>query len=261
MKQVYLSPHLDDAVLSCGGAIHRHAQAGAEVLAITVFAADFEGSGLSPFAHLLHQEWGGLPQPFALRRAEDSAALAFVGAKGKNLNYLDAIYRLAPDGEWLYPNVEAVFGELHPADSLNLDGARGLAEQVSRLLPLPEEVQIHAPLSVGHHVDHQIVRSAARLLLKAGYKVGFYEDYPYAETPGALEAALSLAGTGEWHMETIALTPENMTAKVSALGYHRSQLATLFGEAMAMPNRVWSFAATRSAQACLAERIWWPGKA
>jgi hypothetical protein len=61
-------------------------------------------------------------------------------------------------------------------------------------------------------------------------------------------------------METITLTPENVAAKVSALGYYRSQLATLFDGAEAMPNQVWSFAATRSAQACLAERIWWPGE-
>jgi LmbE family N-acetylglucosaminyl deacetylase len=261
MKRVYLSPHLDDAVLSCGGAIHRQAQAGAEVLAITVFTGDFEGSDLSSFARSLHKEWGGLSHPFALRRAEDNAALTLLNAEGENLEHLDAIYRVAPDGEWLYPNVEAIFGEVHPADPLSLDGARGLAERVTQLLPPPDQALLYAPLGVGHHVDHQIIRTAAHTLLEAGYHVGFYEDYPYAETPGALEAALPRAGTGGWRIETIALEPENMAAKVSALGYHRSQLAMLFDGAEAMPNRVWSFAATRSPQACLAERIWWPEEA
>ena len=40
LKHVYLSPHLDDAVLSCGGAIHRAGAAGEAVLVITVFAAE-----------------------------------------------------------------------------------------------------------------------------------------------------------------------------------------------------------------------------
>ena len=261
MRQIYLSPHLDDAVLSCGGAIHRHAEAGAEVLAITVFAGDFEGSGLSPFARSLHKEWGGLPRPFALRRAEDRAALTFLNAEGKNFAHLDAVYRLAPDGEWLYPNVEAIFGDVHPADPLSLDGARGLTEQVAQLLPPPDQALLYAPLGVGHHVDHQIVRTAAHMLLQAGYHVGFYEEYPYAETPGALEAALTHTPTANWRVETIALEPENVAAKVTALGYHRSQLAVLFGGGEAMPNRVWSFAATRSPEACLAERIWWPEEA
>lgn len=261
MKHIYLSPHLDDAVLSCGGAIHRHARAGTEVLAITVFTADLEGSDLSSFAQSLHKEWGGSSRPFALRRAEDGAALALLGASGKTLDHMDAIYRPAPDGEWLYPDVGAIFGEVHPADPMNVEGARGLVEQVIGLLHSPEEARIYAPLAVGYHVDHQITRTAAQALLEAGYRVGFYEDYPYAEAPGALEAALSLAGAGGWRMETTTLSPENVAAKVSALGYYRSQVAILFDGAEAMPNRVWSFAATRSPQACLAERIWWPDEA
>jgi LmbE family N-acetylglucosaminyl deacetylase len=258
MKHIYLSPHLDDAVLACGAAIHHQVQAGADVLAVTVFTADFEGTDLSAFAHRLHTEWGGTSRPYALRQAEDCAALTFLGANGSNLDYLDAVYRLAPDGEWLYPSVEAVFGEVHPADPVNLGEARGLAEELARVLPPPGGARIYAPLAVGHHVDHQITRTAAQLLLEAGHQVVFYEDYPYAEKPGALEAALSLTGPAEWRMETIGLSPEDVAAKVTALSYHRSQLAVLFDGAEAMPNRVWSFAATRSPQNGLAERIWWP---
>ena len=54
---VYLSPHLDDAVLSCGGLIHRQVVAGQRPLVVTIFAGtppvDVE---LSDFARFLPRE-------------------------------------------------------------------------------------------------------------------------------------------------------------------------------------------------------------
>jgi hypothetical protein len=124
---------------------------------------------------------------------------------------------------------------------------------------VPAEARvIYAPLGVGRHVDHQIVHAAARSLLALGFQVVFYEDYPYAETPGAVEAALAAAGAQRWQCRVIPLAAENMAAKVLALGYYRSQMPILFGGAELMPSRVWAFASTRSPEFGLAERTWWP---
>jgi LmbE family N-acetylglucosaminyl deacetylase len=258
MRHIYLSPHLDDAVLSCGGTIHRRTMAGDPVQVITIFSGEYRGRDLSSFAREQHNQWGNWPQIMALRRAEDQAALTLLGADGRYLDRLDAVYRSDANGAWMYVDLETLFGDVNPADPMALEGVQGLVDQLGNLIPLDGEQVVYAPLGVGHHVDHQIVHEAARQLLAAGYRVAFYEDYPYGEWPGAIESALAVAAAESWGTEWISLDPANVAAKVSALGYYRSQIAVLFGGAEAMPGRVWTFAATRTGEAGLTERIWWP---
>ncbi len=258
MNHIYLSPHLDDAVLSCGGAIHRQTTGGELVRVITVFAGDVRDDALAPFAREQHDYWGNPPQPMALRRAEDAAALALLGAGVQHLGYLDAVYRTGAGSQPLYADVEALLGGVHPADGLGQEGADGLLALLDGAISSDEMTVVYAPLGVGRHVDHQIVHRVARQLLARGYRVAFYEDYPYAERPGALEPALQPAKADGWQPEMIALDAANLTAKVSALGYYRTQMIVLFGGSEAMPSRVWAFAATRAPGTGLGERIWRP---
>lgn len=261
MKHIYLSPHLDDAVLSCGGAIHRHAAAGDPVLVITFLTGEAASHGvagpLSSFALLQHSYWGDPPHPMALRRAEDVAALTLLKADWYHVGYLDAVYRADADGRWLYPDLETLLGPAQPGDRL----ASAQADLIAQVLGFTRhavEPVIYAPLGVGRHVDHQIVHAAALQLVGRGCRVAFYEDYPYAARPGASEAALVTAGANDWRLEVIPLDPAGVMAKVKAVDYYRSQLDTLFHGTEAMPSQVWSFAASRSPEVGLAERIWWP---
>lgn len=258
MKHVYLSPHLDDAVLSCGGAIHHHAAAGEKVLAITIFAGEFEGADPPPFALVQHGYWGNPPRPMALRRAEDMAALTLLGAAALHLDYLDAVYRADPSGLWMYTDLDTLLGEVHPGDPIYHDGAVGLADRLASLISPQAASLIYAPLGAGRHVDHQLVHLTARNLLGKGYRVVFYEDYPYAVQPGALETALADANAGSWQFGAIPLDAADLTAKVSAVGYYRTQMGVLFGSAETMPSRVWAFAASRSPERGLSEPLWWP---
>jgi LmbE family N-acetylglucosaminyl deacetylase len=261
MKYVYLAPHLDDAVLSCGGSIRRQVAGGDEVVSITVMAGSHEGDRLSPLGLQQHGYWGNPPQPMALRRAEDGAALALLGAEARHLHYLDAVYRRDALGRWLYSDVDELFGVVDPGDPLGPGGMEQLAEGLEQAIGKKEGVVVYAPLAVGHHVDHQIVHEAARRLSSSGYKVAYYEDYPYAEAPGPLESALVIARAEDWRCESIALDGEDLSAKVSALAYYRTQLGVLFGCSELMASRVWAFAASRSAEGGLVERVWWPSPA
>lgn len=258
MRHIYLSPHLDDAALSCGGTIHHHATGGQPVVVITVLSGEPEGGELSSFARLQHEYWGDPPRPMALRRAEDIAALTLLGAEAWHLEYLDAVYRTSPEGGWLYPEEEALWNSVHPADPLGQNGAELLAVQLDQVIPSGDPATIYAPLGVGHHVDHQIIHAAGRRLLELGHQVAFYEDYPYAEKPSTSDPEVTAASVGQWRVESLALTAMDLTAKTSALSYYRSQMSILFGGSEAMPNRIWTFATSRSPQAGLAERIWWP---
>jgi LmbE family N-acetylglucosaminyl deacetylase len=258
MRHVYLSPHLDDAVLSCGGAIHYRTTNGEPVAVITVLAGTLESGDPSPFARLQHEYWGNPPQPMALRRAEDKAALTLLGAEAWHLEYLDAVYRSGPAREWLYPEEEALWAEVHPADPLGQSEAESLVARLVQVIPSGDEVTVYAPMGVGHHVDHQIVHSAGRRLLKRRYRVAFYEDYPYAEKPGATDLVLTVPEAEQWCVECLPLRAADVAAKTFALAYYHSQVSILFGGTKTMPNRIWTFATSRCPQAGLAERIWWP---
>jgi LmbE family N-acetylglucosaminyl deacetylase len=258
MKHVYLSPHLDDAVLSCGGSIHRHTARGEPVRVVTVLSAEFAGENLSDFALFQHRLWGEPPQPMALRRAEDVAALATLGAEVEHLSYLDAVYRGSDQGLWMYTDLTSLFGDVHADDPLGLSGAQGLVDELAARIAPADQSLIYAPLGAGGHVDHRIVHAAAQGLRAQGYRLAFYEDYPYAEQPGAVQSALERTGGQGWRPETIPLEGADLGAKVAALACYRSQLPVLFGAAERMPDRVRSFAAGLSPGGGLAERIWWP---
>jgi LmbE family N-acetylglucosaminyl deacetylase len=263
-KHIYLSPHLDDAVLSCGGAIHRHAIVGDPVLVITFLTGEATAHGvtgaLSPFALLQHHYWGDPPHPMALRRAEDMAALALLKADWYHVGYLDAVYRTGANGRWLYTDLETLLGPVQPDDPM-VSAQSDLIAQVHGFTRHATDPVIYAPLAVGRHVDHQIVHAAARQLVSRGCRVAFYEDYPYAGQPSASEAVLAAASASDWRLEVIHLDPADVTAWVKAVDYYRSQLGTLFRGTEAMPSQVWGFAASRSPEAGLSERIWWPPEA
>jgi LmbE family N-acetylglucosaminyl deacetylase len=222
---LYMSPHLDDATLSCGGRIWQQVQAGERVSIVTVFAgAPAPDAPLSPFAQEMHARWG-LADPIAARREEDAAALALLGAEGLYWPYVDCIYRQAADGCFLC-------GEVHPAEDALI------ADLADRLQALAREQDgtIYAPLAVGNHVDHQVVRRAVEGL--GG--VVYYEDYPYAARPGTLEAAL---GERQWQAELVSLSQEALEIKITAIACYGSQLTSLeWADAAEMAAAVRAFA-------------------
>jgi LmbE family N-acetylglucosaminyl deacetylase len=241
---LYISPHLDDATLSCGGRMWRQAQTGERVRVVTIFAGPpLPDAPLSPFAREMHAQWG-LADPVAARQEEDSAALALLGVKGAYWPYVDCIYRHTAEGGFLYDSEEALFGEVQP-----VDGAL-VAELTGRLqtLTCEQASTIYAPLAVGRHVDHQIVRRAVTGL----EGVVYYEDYPYAARPGALEAALGDVGQignlpyifpEQWQAEHVTLSQEALEAKIAAIACYGSQLTTLdWADAAQMAAAVRAFA-------------------
>lgn len=251
-RPVYLSPHLDDAVLSCGGLIHWQARQGLQPLVITVFAGASVPPELSPFAVQQHNRWGLSLDAVARRRCEDATALCFIGADYEHWNYLDCIYRQHPQcGEFLYASEAALFGEVHQVE-------RGLIDELKRrlekLLPM-ERTLIYAPLAVGHHVDHQLVSRAALCLRRHGFQVRFYEDFPYADDPSSLAQALQ-QWTAQPHALLQPLDAPTVGKKIDAIGLYRSQLGMLFGGEGAVGKRVRSYLlAVGGGQGC-AERYW-----
>jgi len=256
---LYLAPHLDDAVLSCGGLIHRQARVGDEVLVLTIFAGDPEPGVRSPLVEYLVQVWEApADNPVAMRRAEDLAATARLGASALHWPYPDCIFRHDPvSGEPLYPTHGSIYGEVHPAERVSLVGE--LAARLEAFCQERRPATVYSLLTAGHHVDHQIVQQASRHLELAGWPVRYYEDYPYVEDPSCLEAALKAAG-GDWRAELEPLSAGDLAAKIEAVACYASQLAGLFGGEEEMRERVRAYACSLTGEGP-AERYWRPAGA
>lgn len=223
MRWIYLSPHLDDAVLSAGGLIYEQAQSGVSVEIWTLFCGYVPSEEVSPFARALHEQWGfdSAEETVRLRRAEDQNAAAAVGAAVVHFDFLDCIYRRSADDDWLYSNVFV------PPFLDDAQLPQQIADSVSARL-LPDDVLV-AQLSVGSHVDHVLVRHAAELL---GRPLLYDIDIPYLFYH-ADEFGPKSAGMQE---TTHFITESGVRAWQEAVLEYKSQLPWL-GEAMSRPEQ------------------------
>lgn len=212
---VFVSPHLDDVVLSCGGAVAKAARTGSPRI-VTVFAGIPEGD-VSDFARFQHERWQ-LPEAEAVqrRRLEDEVACAELGASVQViwLDYLDAIYRDAG-----YASDEALFGAPLKCDMR-------LAEKIHDELRKLGSSRFVIPLGVGNHVDHQVVREAGLMLLQRGADVWGYAEVPYALDPAKVAMALSSANVHE--SMSLSLDADALERKCAAMRAYESQLPVLF---------------------------------
>lgn len=253
-RHIYLQPHFDDAALSAGGAIKQQTSTGQRTLVITIFGGiPPQDLGISEFALATHAKMA-LPASAAraveVRRTEDEAAMKFLGADYLWLDYVDAIYRGSPA---LYQTNDALFGPVSQEDTqLDVDlGA--LVAGITERAPL---AAIYAPIGAGHHVDHQLVCSAADRLAQAKKNVKFYEDFPYVARQGVLdERQRELKVPMEYELAEIS---GQIRDKEEAIALYRSQIPGLFGteEAMRQALREYSGSLRRAYPGIVIERYW-----
>jgi LmbE family N-acetylglucosaminyl deacetylase len=213
MGTVILSPHLDDAVLSCW---HILTQPG-EVLVVNVFA----GVPASPGAPAWWDAYTGATDSGKRMReriAEDRRALAIAQRTAVNLDFLDEQYR--EHDQPLTSTTTAIEAVLAPGS------------------------HIYAPAAFANHADHALVRAAALKLRARGFGVSLYADLPHAtlqgwpswvtgkRAPASKDLAGAawddaLAGIGALRPSVQLLDPESLARKLSAVHMYRTQLRGL----------------------------------
>jgi LmbE family N-acetylglucosaminyl deacetylase len=217
MAVVILSPHLDDAVLSCW---HMLTQPG-DVVVVNVFA----GVPASLAGPAWWDRYTGATDSLERVReriGEDRRALALTGRTAVNLDLLDEQYREA---------------DQPPAPP---------TAQLERLLA--PSARIYAPAAFANHIDHALVRAAALELRTRGFVVSLYADLPHAILHGwpawvtgkRVPASKDLAGaTWERSLAETGISPDEMAPtvhefdpgaharKLEALGAYRTQLEGL----------------------------------
>ena len=242
---LYLSPHLDDAALSCGGQIHAAARTGKRVLIVTLHTADPSSGRLSALAEAVHGEWGLGPDAMEARRDEDRKACAALGAELRHEPLVDALYRLGAGGEPFYESPSALRGPPVRADLAHVDALTRVLEA------LPPAERIYGPLAAGGHVDHRLTRRAAEEVF--GKRLEYYEDYPYVRSRVVLAKALGLR---LWRFRTVELDEADLAAKIRAIACYATQLSTAFADEDDMARQVEGFYRRLGRGKAGGERLW-----
>ena len=227
---IFFSPHADDVVLSCGGTIHALAAERRPVEVIGVFAGIPRTPRYSAYARQLHAKWHLPVNAIEERWGEDTEAMRQVGVTAfEHWDYLEAPYRTTAHGEPLYATNEDLTGEVSSEDQkLRTE----ISRRVQGLLERSDNTAVsYFPLSLGHHVDHQILFAIGLEMRASGKQVRFYEDYPYVE-------AYQVNGHKEWQPEILPIV---IGPKIRAASAYTSQLRGLGGSTAVMGKRLSDF--------------------
>jgi len=240
MHWVFLSPHFDDAVFSCGGLIWELVQQGDNAQIWTICAGEIPPGELSPFADAMHQRWQTGREAISIRKNEDMRACERVGAGYRHLPFPDCIYRRATpaaprkenngnesdpeitvstEAVHLYLSNEDLFGPVNPLEAGLI---QYLADQFAA--SLPEQVELVCPLAIGGHVDHRLTRAAAE---KIGKRLWYYADAPYVLKETLSLEELTLQG---WKSRQFEISTAGSKAWVEAAAMYQSQISTFWSD-------------------------------
>lgn len=233
MKTIYLSPHLDDVVFSCGGWIWEQTQQGHDVEIWTICAGDPPAESLSEFAAMLHRSWNLGDDAVEIRRQEDQEACQVIGAVPRHLSFLDCIYRSSPEGEPFYQTGEDIFGGLDPREA-------DLIAEVSAALEelLPRTGNLIVPLGIGNHIDHDLTRKAASRLER---ELLYYADYPYARDLEGQESLKIMHSSREWQGMELTLSKVGLERWWQAAQAYRSQIRTFWEDEADLEREITDF--------------------
>ncbi|QOR55442.1 MAG: LmbE family protein [Phage 71_18] len=207
-----VSPHLDDAVLSCG----QFMAGRPDVVVVSLFTGTPNDVGMTT-SYDRNCGFSCAVNAMAARRAEDRHATARLAGRSEHLGFVDHQYE--PDNR--------------PAAA---DLATAIARRVDKISP----DLVLAPAGLGHP-DHLLTAEACRLARDATtVPWHVYEELPYRVLfPEVVPGALAL-----WGIEPAGEPPFLGTGpledKTAALDCYASQLWALHPHAVRCPERFWT---------------------
>lgn len=219
---IFLSPHLDDAVLSCGALLWKLKNLKKNITILTVFT---EGGSrpYSPQAKKFLKECGYINalKLFEDRKKEDKDIARFYNGRFIHLGFVDAAWRRNKEDDHIYKNEKIQFsGKISKED-------RSLINEISRKVSLNllenKDIALFAPLGIGLHADHIIVKEVAKNLKQP---VLFWEDFPYNRD---LHNTRKFFSINKNYKHLFSIKNEgNNNIKYKAIRLYKSQMKGLF---------------------------------
>jgi len=240
MRHVFLSPHMDDVVLSSGSHILNLLNKKKEVHIITVFTS-FGSRPISWDAqkYLMKSGFFRLDSFTKARKNEDLNSMHMLDIPFVQLDFIDGGFRKDSKEKFVYPTFDHLF-----SGSVAHEDAR-LIQTIKKTLTSslysrnwnfinsgnvfpsiqPSDI-LYAPLGIGNHADHIIVNRIAQTLPNKTY---YWLDQPYAwkTTPHSRNWDFFNSGNvyGEYRE---AFRVPHQKKKEEVLSCYRSQLWQLY---------------------------------
>lgn len=223
-----LAPHADDVALSIGGLL-RLLEPGPRLTLATVFTRSIAAPGLP-------RDTRTAGHVSAVRAAEDAEYCRTIRAQRVTLDLDECGLRGYPRDAWI--------GHVDRTDSA-VDEVRS---RLGRVVEDANPSVILAPLGVGDHVDHILVREALSSLSLTSL-ILLYEDLPYAgelqlsrvklplpHADGLVPATIDISSVLALKLADLALYPSQLTARdFHAVETHAQHVAYRGGRA----ERLW----------------------
>lgn len=216
MRYIFISPHLDDVALSCGGIVSYLSSNHHVVEIWTLFAGSPFDNHLSNFALSLHERWNLSLDAPKIRRIEDIKACKQLGAKYKHFQIPDCIYRKDQSNLPIVQQEEDLYQPIPPSQIFLVDQIAGKIES----LIAPKDIII-SPLGIGNHLDHRITKAAIKKL--SINHLLFYEDYPYVIKSQTQD--FDIKNFSPIHFD---LNEENIRDWHTAINKYQSQISTFW---------------------------------
>jgi LmbE family N-acetylglucosaminyl deacetylase len=231
IEYVIISPHADDAALSCGSLL---AARGPQCRVVTV-CAGIPDPGVEVSTWDRSCGFTNAAEAAQIRREEDRSACASVGAELVQLPKLDAEYATV----------------------------LAIGEMIASIESVVDAGTVLVPAGIGGHPDHVFTRHIALTAAKrAGRPVRIYADAPYGASIGWRASDSEREGAFRWgpKLRQVAakgfvlaeptfrdLDPEQHAGKIALVRHYASQLAVLgavFPELSHVPG-------------ALSTEVWW----
>jgi LmbE family N-acetylglucosaminyl deacetylase len=219
-KILVLSPHMDDAVLSCCDYLLNKKNKKSEVKIITIFT-NFKSEVITSDAKRYLKKSGheNIYDFEKERKKEDRNSLDFLGFKHEYWDFIDGGFRQF-NKKNIYKNYNQLFsGRIHPKDKKII---LKILEKLKKYKNDFDEILI--PLGIGKHADHLIIKSCGEKVFNKN-KINYYIDWPYAFKlkNWNLTQIFTILKNKKW----ITFTSKK---KKKALQLYKSQVKLLFGK-------------------------------
>jgi LmbE family N-acetylglucosaminyl deacetylase len=228
----FLSPHLDDALLS-SGALISYLASRTPLKIVTIFTrASQPPHSLSIKAYLKQFGYIHIPRLYLDRRQEDKQACRLAGAETIHLDFIEAMCRqkkfnsrlmqkladLIPELSYIYPTYRwHVLGKkISPADKPTLEL---IYETLEQLISKYDNSYIFCPFGIGNHIDHIITR---QISLALNRPIILWGDQPYMESSRLNELAV------DKKYFQIYSWQKNLESKFEIVSLYKSQIKALY---------------------------------
>lgn len=235
-SHIFISPHLDDAVLSCGDYIKHLVNKKEAVKVLTVFTGYPNAEIMTEAAKKFHKLCGLAEDMYKYRCEEDCAAMKYIGCEYKHLNFYECLYRIDKDGRSIYPDFDNIFHfecELEQENSAVIQ--EGIMQEIIKF------DNVYVPSAIGNHADHLLVNLAVNVIMhKLKGKLFYYLDFPYCMFERCIDQVNDCIN--KYQKRIMSVTEQELEEKIEAIKKYDSQINMLFENQQSMIEVVKKYA-------------------